>query len=163
MDLHRRIDDASERLGGRKFSHRRFQRAPLAAHQCLDAAIRQQTRRITLHRHVRQHPLQALILGQLVSALRAQLHVLGAFCNELVHHADTARGQGNATLGQRFHRLHKTHAFRPEHIFGRHLAIDKRHRRRVATAHAHLQFIGANRQALEATLDDKGRDAFDAF
>src|SRR5688500_72888 len=155
VDLHGGVHHLAERLGGVELGGRRFERAALAAQDGLDRAVGEQARGVAHDAHVGEHPLQALVLGDLLAALHARLHVVHALLDQLVHDAASARRDRHAAHGQRLHRLHVAHAFRAEQVVRRHLAIGEGERHRAAAVHAHLELVLADRESLEAALQDE--------
>src|SRR6478672_2446403 len=97
--------------------------ASVAAHDRIDCTLRESASGIACDRHVRQHPLQALVFGELAPALRADLHVVDALLNELVHDAAGARRHRYPPRRERLQRLDVAHSFCAEEIFGRHFAV----------------------------------------
>src|SRR5262245_47762053 len=146
------------------FGHRRL--VGVAAHARVDLArgvVHHEPRRVHLHRHVRQHELDALERGDRLAELLALLRVRGGGVERRLPDADRHRARHRPRHVERAHRDLEPLALLAQALLDRHRAVRevKGHGGRAADAHF-LLFL-ADREPGHALLDDERGDASGAL
>ena len=121
--------------------------------------VHHEPRRLELGARLRELELNALKIGELLSELRALLHVFGRGVQRARGDADHLRADADASFVQRLDRDLVALADGAEHVRRGHFDVVENQLRRARRADAELVFLLADAESLEAALDDERRDA----
>ena len=162
VDLHRFAGRAGRGLGRVQFRHGRLAAKGLSQIRQLGRPQHQQPGRIQLHRHVGEHELDGLVLGQPLGKRPALRGVGDAVVERCAADAYRHGPDADAPAFQHAHRLTKPLPFRADEGLRRHLAIVKDDFRGIARAQAELILFLTDPQAGRGPLDDERRNTVTA-
>ena len=163
VDLQRLVGHAVGRFAGVELRHRGLARVaqPLVLHRC--SAEREQTRRLQLGRHVREHELDGLVLRDGHVEGLAQLRVIARLLEGGPADADGLRGDADAPAVQGAHGDLESVALGAEALPGRHLQVVEEDGAAGRGADAELLVGLLPDEAGRVGVDDECGDALRAF
>src|SRR5690349_1270228 len=158
VNLKCEVRHAIDHLGGEKLGHGRLLRIALAAPPPRRCGKAQRASGGNVGRHVGEHPLHALILGNRHAADVPFARPANRRRERRFGDADRAGGDLDSTGIEHLERRAKTRSFRPDPIRRRHDTVE-RHLEHVRRAKSHRVLGGRDAHALLPWIDDECGDA----
>mmetsp|Transcript_58164 Transcript_58164/g.161105 ORF Transcript_58164/g.161105 Transcript_58164/m.161105 type:complete len:434 (-) Transcript_58164:2-1303(-) len=136
-------------------SHRCVERVRSAFVDLDRRLVRQQTRRLDAHGHIRQHEADRLVLDDFGAHRLPLLRVLERLVHGTAGHANSTRGDRRAGVVERPHCNLEAGPDLAEHILLRYHHVVKEEWPRIRAPLAHVDELVARRHALGAGVDDE--------